>query len=83
MRRSRALKPVPVLVGAVTLTLAACSGGDGEAPSGTTAPSPGGLPPSLVECFADAGFAVESADEIHAAPPEVVERCFEALHQGG
>jgi hypothetical protein len=36
-----------------------------------------------VECFADRGFNLTSPTEIHSAPPQVVEECFGALHQGG
>jgi hypothetical protein len=51
--------------------------------SGATPPSPGALPPELLECFADKGYDVESPAEIHSAPPQVVQECFAALHQGG
>lgn len=89
MRRPRAVRVAGAL-GALALTLAACSDDD-EAPSETTAPpsettappNVGALPPSLVECFADAGFDVESGDDIHTAPPDVVEECFDELHEGG
>ena len=49
----------------------------------STSPSAGQLPPQLVECFAENGVKVESPDEIHSAPPEVVQECFSALHGGG
>lgn len=76
------------------VALAGCSGDDdkeattnpapSEAPSGdATPPSPSGLPPELLECFADKGFDVRSPTEIHSAPPQVVQECFGALHQGG
>jgi hypothetical protein len=69
---------------ALALTLAACGGDDDDAPSGgTTPPSPGALPPELLDCFADEGFDIESPNVIHTAPPQVVEECFDALHQGG
>jgi hypothetical protein len=42
---------------------------------------PGALPSSLIECFADEGFDIESPNDIHTAPQEVVEACFTALHQ--
>ena len=83
MRHVRVVSAAPPVLLALALTLAACGGGDDEAPSrGTTSPSPGGLPPSLVECFADEGFDIESGDEIHSAPPQVVETCFNELHEG-
>jgi hypothetical protein len=71
-------------LGALAVTLVACGGDDDDNPSGTTTPlSPGALPPSLLECFADEGFDIESEDDIHTAPPQVVETCFNELHQGG
>ncbi len=83
MRRSRAIRAAPALLGALAVTLVAC-GDDDDTPSGTTTPpSPGALPPSLLECFADEGVDIESQDDIHAAPPQVVETCFNELHQGG
>ena len=85
MSRPRVLRTAPGMLGAFALTLVACGGGDDDdAPSGgTTPPSAGALPPSLLECFADEGFDIESPNEIHTAPEEVVEKCFDALHQGG
>ena len=85
MSRSRTIQAAPALLGALALTLTACGGDDDDGtPSGTTTPpSAGALPPSLFECFAEEGYAMESPDEIHTAPPEVVERCFDELHQGG
>jgi ABC-type glycerol-3-phosphate transport system substrate-binding protein len=92
------LMPALALV-ATVLLLAACGGGDDDesttttdsapattapAPSqGTPPPSGGQLPPQLVECFEDKGIEVDSVDEIHSAPPEVVQECFSALHGGG
>lgn len=92
MRRPRAVISVAlalvalvaIVVGGIAL---AGSGDDGgtttspapaEAPSGATPPSSGALPPELLECL-----GVESPNEIHSAPPQVVEECFGALHQGG
>jgi hypothetical protein len=88
----RALTAVALV--ALALLLGACMGGDdeeantGPAPAGATGgdaapPSPSGLPPQLVECFADRGFDLKSPTEIHSAPPQVVQECFGALHQGG
>jgi hypothetical protein len=55
-----------------------------EAPNESAAPpSSGGLPPELLECFAENGFELQSPAEIHSAPPELVQECFSALHQGG
>jgi hypothetical protein len=83
---------------ALALLLSSCLGGDdeendgtapaSEAPLGdgrdsTTPPSPSGLPPVLLECFADKGYEIASPTEIHSAPPQVVQECFGALHQGG
>jgi hypothetical protein len=94
VRRSRAVISVALALVALALMLAACGGGDeeetttspapSEAPSeGATPPSPGALPPELVECYADKGFDIESPADIHSAPPQVVEACFESLHRGG
>jgi hypothetical protein len=92
--RLRAVIAVALALVALSLMLAACSGDDdGEASTSpapsdaqnesTTPPSSGGLPPELLKCFADKGFQIESPAEIHSAPPEVVQECFGALHQGG
>jgi hypothetical protein len=54
-------------------------GGGGD----TAPPGPGALPPALLECFADKGYAIQSPAELHSAPPQVVQECFGALHQGG
>ncbi len=57
------------------------SGGGG---GGATAPStPPQLPPELVKCYEKRGYKVESPADIHSAPPQVVQECFAALHQGG
>jgi hypothetical protein len=96
VRRPRALMAVaPALVG---LALAACGGGDdekdkkasppaSESPSGgagggATPPGPSALPPGLAECYAKKGYKLESPADIHSAPPQVVQECFQALHQG-
>jgi hypothetical protein len=94
VRRPRAVIAVALVLVALALMLAACGGSDdeepttspapSEAPSGEAAPpSPGALPPELLECFADKGYEIESPAEIHSAPPQVVQECFGALHQGG
>jgi hypothetical protein len=87
-----------VLVVIVLAAIAAPGGGDNEpttnpaprdgveAPTETTTPSPGdpsSLPPEFVKCMADQGFNVDSPDDIHAAPPQVLQTCFGTLHQGG
>jgi hypothetical protein len=91
--RHRAVIAVALALVTIALVLAACSGDDDEeatspAPSeppsgGSTPPRPSALPPELVQCFADKGFELESPTEIHSAPPQVVQECFGALHQGG
>ena len=94
MRRPRALIALASALVALALMLAACSGDDdgeattnpapSEAPSGgATPPSPSALPPELVECYAKRGYKIESPADIHSAPPQVVEACFESLHRGG
>jgi predicted small secreted protein len=98
VRRYRAVIAVTLALVALALLLAACGGGDGdgdgdeastnpsptEAPSQrATPPSPSALPQELVECYADKGYKIESPADIHSAPPEVVQECFGALHQGG
>jgi hypothetical protein len=82
--RSRMVRAAPPMLAAL-LTLAGCSAGDDDdAPSGaTTPPNAGALPPELLECFADEGFDIDSPNEIHQAPQQVVEKCFNALHEGG
>jgi hypothetical protein len=90
----RLVSAVTLALVALALPLGGCFGGDDEeatnspAPAGNPGrdappPSPSGLPPELVECFADRGFDLESPAEIHSAPPQVVQECFGALHQGG
>ncbi|MGH2945379.1 MAG: hypothetical protein ACRDPC_03815 [Solirubrobacteraceae bacterium] len=86
-----------VVLVAIVLAGIAVAGGDNqtttnpaprdgvEAPTETT-PSPddpGSLPPEFVRCMADQGFEVDSPDDIHAAPPQVLQTCFATLHQGG
>jgi hypothetical protein len=98
VRRRRAVIALVLALVALALPLAACGGDDNDAgtttsavPSSGVAPPGGGaappstseLPPALVKCFADQGFNVESATEIHSAPPAVVQACFESFHQGG
>ena len=90
----RAVSAIALALVALALLLGGCWGGDDEETTNSPAParapdtdpaprSPSGLPPQLVECFADRGFDLKSPTEIHSAPPQVVEECFGALHQGG
>ncbi len=58
------------------------SGSEQRGP-GTGQQGSGALPEELLECFADKGYDIESSAEIHSAPPQVVQACFESLHQGG
>ena len=92
MRRRRAVIALALML--IALALGACGGDDDEeattrpapteAPSGgATPPSPSALPPELLQCFADKGYEIESPNEIHSAPPQVVQECFSALHGGG
>jgi hypothetical protein len=92
VRRSLAVIAVVVLaLVALALILAAYGGGDGEeaptspVPRDGAAPpaAPGSLPPEFVKCMADQGFKIESPADIHAAPSQVLQACFGALHQGG
>jgi hypothetical protein len=99
MRRPRAVAALAPALVVLALMPAACSGGDGEENKeatppasetprgdggGSTAPaSPSALPPKLLECFADKGYEIASPAELHSAPPQVVQECFGALHQGG
>ena len=88
-----AVAVVAVVLVALVLLLAACGGGDeepatspapAEAPGGGAAPpSLGGLPPGIAECLADQGVVLESPDDLHSAPQDVLNACFNALHQGG
>jgi hypothetical protein len=76
----------------LAVTLAACGGDDDEtttspspsveAPSGGVPPSGDldGLPPGFVECMADQGYETESSEDVHAAPPEVLQACFGSGH---
>ena len=83
-----------VLLAVVVVAIALASGGGGDEPAPGSTPagssgedaapaSPGGLPPGIAECLAERGFELESADDLHSAPAEALEACFDALHQGG
>lgn len=96
MTRPRARISVAATLVALTMTVAACGGDDGEeattspapaveAPSGGATPpaDPGSLPPEFVECMADQGYEVKSSADIHSAPPQVLQTCFGSLHGDG
>jgi hypothetical protein len=81
-------------IGALLVALSGC-GGDSEgatttppptatpeAPARTT-PDPNALPPEFLECLAEQGYELSPSDDIHSAPPHVLQTCFESLHQGG
>jgi hypothetical protein len=80
---------------AIALVLSSCSGDDedattspappADAPSRSATPpgGPGALPPEFVDCMAAQGFDVKSPDDIHAAPPQVLQAWFGSLHQDG
>jgi hypothetical protein len=91
MRRLRALSAIAGTL--IALALSACSGDAAETTTGSPAsddtgavsapPSPGALPPGLAECYAEKGYEITSPEEIHSAPQDVVNACFQSLHQGG
>jgi hypothetical protein len=89
VRRGRAVIAVALtLVALVAVAVAVAAGGDHQATTARPAPSEsppprGALPPAFVKCMADRGFPIESPAEIHWAPPEVLQACFAALHEGG
>jgi hypothetical protein len=91
VRRRGALIALALALVMLAVTLTACGGDDDET---TTSPSPsveapsGGppsgdldaLPPGFVECMADQGYEIESSEDVHAAPPEVLQACFGSRH---
>jgi hypothetical protein len=87
VRRLRAVIALPVAL----VALAACGGGDDEAATPSPAPTSesaappnaSGLPPEFVQCMTDQGFDIQSPDDIHTAPQQVLQSCFGSLHQGG
>jgi hypothetical protein len=80
-----------VTIAAVAMGVAFSScGGDDEKATTTPAPrdavetpasTPRALPPEFVECMAEQGFEVSSPDDIHSAPPQILQTCFGSLHQ--
>jgi hypothetical protein len=93
MRRPRAVIAVALALLALALVFAACGGEDdegtttnrapSEAPAGGAAPPGlGALPPGIAECLADQGYEIEPS-ELHSVPRQVLQTCFNALHQGG
>jgi hypothetical protein len=63
----------------------AAARGDGAAPPGVASQ----LPPGFAECLADQGVDIPERAGLNeifhggAVPPQVLNACFEALHQGG
>jgi hypothetical protein len=86
VRRVRTLIALAVVLLMLAFALAACGGSDDTSTTTTTAGAPNGdaappsslgaLPPGFVQCMADKGFGVDSPDDIHSAPPEVLQACF-------
>jgi hypothetical protein len=76
-----------VLVLAMGLALSACGEDERAVETPTATPSPSsatsGLPPEFLACMADQGYAIESADDVHSAPQQVLQVCFGSLHQDG
>lgn len=96
MRRRRAATATTTALVTLVLTVAACSDDDedvtpspapregAETPRSTTPPNGlGALPAEFVQCMADQGFKIESPAQIHSAPPQLLQACFGALHEGG
>ena len=84
---SRRVATALVLIG---IAVAGCGGDDNataEPPAETATPSStpnaAGLPPEFVACMAEQGYPIESADDLHSAPQEVLQICFGSLHEGG
>ena len=97
MRRWQLLSAIVTVV-APALLIAACGGGDdgddkppapppaAETPpgdGGAPPPSAGQLPPEFMQCMADQGYPIESPDQVHSAPQEILQACFGSLHGGG
>ena len=81
------------VIGAL-LALAGCGGsseGAATTPTPTSStpealaeptPGPNALPPEFLECLADQGYELSPADDIHSAPPQVLQTCFQSFHEG-
>jgi hypothetical protein len=97
VRRRRLIATIAAVVALASL-ITACSGGDdgdgngsakppaadaGRGDGGATPPSADQLPPKFTRCMAERGFPIESPDDIHSAPQQVLQACFGALHEGG
>jgi len=41
------------------------------------------LSAEFVKCMADRGYEIASPADVHAAPPQVLQTCFQSLHGGG
>jgi len=95
VRRGPLLSAIVTLI-APALVIGACSGDDdgddnpAPPPAADTAPgdegstplSAGELPPAFMRCMAKQGFPIESPDEIHSAPQQVLQACFWTLPGG-
>jgi hypothetical protein len=94
----RRLLAASLLIAALASPIAGCGGNDDDkdaattptptntpaTPAPTAAPdSASQLPPAFLQCMADQGFTVTSTDDIHSAPPDVLQACFGTLHGGG
>jgi hypothetical protein len=76
------------------LAFASCSSDDDvpkptlEPPAGVEAPKEGAtppgdprqLPPEFIRCMAEQGYEVKSSEDIHSAPPQVLQACFGSIH---
>jgi hypothetical protein len=81
------MRPAALVAVALALLVGGCGGGDDPKPSSssppTQSPSPsvGQLPPGFLKCMRDRGYEITSPDQIHSAPPQVLQACFGAAHQ--
>jgi hypothetical protein len=93
VRRPRTVIAVGLALVAIVAGAIALAGGDGDYTStspasngirtGDAAPpsTPSALPPEFVQCMAEQGFDIDSLDEMHSAPPQVLQACIGSLHQ--
>jgi hypothetical protein len=93
VRRPRRVIAVALALTAIVVGAIVLAGGDGDDTSTSPAsnesttrraspPSePGSLPPQFVQCMAEQGFDIDSLDEMHSAPPQVLQACIGSLHQ--